>query len=212
MFSQGCWLGCAALKASGRRDTPTLLMGACRVRSRSSYGLTLHSDCAGHCAGARNGSGVAWRFTVREALAGPHLDRVHPLGCGVVSIIDLAGRCALPPQEPGNAPPTAYHHVVLRERCPSCPFPRNTSHPLCQSATTHPPALGGVRSPKAVDAAAGCSHTPLYRRAVAPRPGPRRSIPRRLPRRVAAAVSGGRPKTVPIWRYGGFAITGPGQA
>ena len=52
-------------------------------------------------------------------------------------------------------------------------------------------------------AASGCSNTPLYRRAVAPRPGPRRSIPRRLPRRVAAAVSGGRPKTVPIWRMAG---------
>ena len=52
-------------------------------------------------------------------------------------------------------------------------------------------------------AASGCSNTPLYRRAIAPRPGLRRSIPRRLPRRVAAAVSGGRPKTVPIWRMAG---------
>ena len=61
-----------------------------------------------------------WRCVHGERGAGrpPYLIARHRFGYGVVSSLDLTGPLRSSPPEPGNAPPTAYHPVVLRERCP----------------------------------------------------------------------------------------------
>ena len=81
-------------------------------------------------------------------------------------------------------------------------FPRNTSTPPARPS--RPPSGSRWREESEVRSTQGWPlGAPIHRRAVASRPGPRRSIPRRLPRRAAAAGSGCRPKTVPIWRMAG---------
>ena len=202
----------SALRASGRRDTPTLLVGVCRVRSRSSSGLTLHIDCAGHCdqeIAEWLRCGVA--FTVREALAGLHLGRatarlrsgLHsrsywPLRSSPAGARQLAAHCV-----PPCGPCGSGARSVL--------FPRNTSTPPARPS--RPPSGSRWREESEGRSTQGWPlGAPRHRRAVASRPGPAAKHPASSPKTSRGCWVGWPPQDRPHLAPGGCATTGQGPA